>query len=196
MRNPLSLTPFFRVDLDTISLRGPLPRCEPPAGGPSLDAIARQLAALFVELGKLGEAETVYANALRPAPGQPDALCGLGQTAERRGELARTKTLYGETVPRHAPCGWANRFFGRRQLAQGDVGAAILQFERLVELRPRDPDAHNDLGVAYIQHGWVPAAREQWRAALAIALDHVEAKRNLARPLAEKPGAAKATPTP
>jgi len=146
---------------------------------------ANALGVVLAQLGQLDAAERAYVMALRAAPGHPVAVCNLGELSERRGELARAESLYGQAVRGPVDCAHARRFFGRRLLAQGNPADAVMQFEKLVVLLPENADAHNDLGVAYVRHGRIEAARRQWRRALELDPNHPSARSNLEQSLRE-----------
>jgi Flp pilus assembly protein TadD len=69
---------------------------------------------------------------------------------------------------------------GTRALETGDSARAIADLERAVELVPHASEAHNHLGLAYLQAGRRADALAQFEHAVALDCDNAAAQANLA----------------
>lgn len=68
---------------------------------------------------------------------------------------------------------------GTTMLGEGRTSDAILCYERAVELKPEDEEAHFNLGVAYGRAGQLLLAERHYREALKLFSDYPEAHNNL-----------------
>ena len=80
------------------------------------------------------------------------------------------------------------------ELRAGRPEAAVRAYRRLLRDHPRQPEAHNNLGIALKMLGKTAAATEAYRRALKIAPDHASARANLAGLLAQQGRAEEALP--
>jgi tetratricopeptide (TPR) repeat protein len=64
-------------------------------------------------------------------------------------------------------------------LRTGRVDDAVGRYKRALELRPRDADTHNNLGVALVQHGRIEEAVTHYGCALDVNPEHADAHSNL-----------------
>ena len=63
---------------------------------------------------------------------------------------------------------------------------AIIHFQKALQIKPDDADAHNNLGTALLQKGKVDEAITHYQKALQINPDFVEAHKNLSNALLQK----------
>lgn len=68
---------------------------------------------------------------------------------------------------------------GTMLLERGRGGQAILCYQRALELKPEDEEAHFNLGVAHTRLGQWPEAEQSYREALKLFPEYVEAHNNL-----------------
>ena len=67
------------------------------------------------------------------------------------------------------------------------VPEAIAHYEASLRLKPENPSAHNNLGLALARLGRMQEAVAQFATAVQLAPDYREARENLARAQAELP---------
>ena len=72
------------------------------------------------------------------------------------------------------------KYFGRGQqyVAQGKPDEAIIEFRNAIQVAPQFAEAHNALGRAYRQKGWIFDARAAFERAIEIRPDYVDAPRS------------------
>jgi len=109
-----------------------------------------------------------------------------GLTWHQSGMYADLETLWRTTIARNPTCWMAYNNLGNLLLRQGDVDAAIVQFQRALALDPLSPEAHTDLGYALLSKGMVDEAILHSRKALELQPSSVEARNNLGRGLLQK----------
>jgi len=114
------------------------------------------------------------------------AIC-LGLLASLAGLTWRQSRMYTdiETVFRTTIAGKSGLLDGPQQPWQrsgpsGAVEAAIVQFQKALEIQPDYAEAHNNLGNALARQGKIEAAIAQYQKALEIRPDFAEAHNNLA----------------
>ncbi len=146
--------------------------------GPTLRALLeRGLEA--EQRGALDEAAKLYAQAVRRAPDNPDALHLAGANARRRGKLADATALLeraaakGPDDPRH------HNALGITASERGDRAGAVASFRRAVALAPELVQAHFNLAAAEEDLGRLEAAEASYRRAIALAPGLAAAHYNL-----------------
>lgn len=101
-----------------------------------------------------------------------------------------------DTLPGLHPgrlCG-PQQFRNRSGLA-GKAEEAIHNFERALEIKPDDSEAHNNSGVALASQGKMEEAIHQFERALELKADNSEARANLGRALAARGASDKPSPS-
>jgi len=94
-------------------------------------------------------------------------------------------TLYRDTVAQN-PSSWPSQVnLGVLLYTAGNGTEAVTHLEKAVQLRPDYPEAHNDLGNAYLQTRRLADARREYEQALGLSPDYAEAHNNLGVVLAE-----------
>ena len=130
-------------------------------------SIARNnLGFIFLNQGRLDEAEREIRTALRLSPEWEDARTNLAAVLARLG--------------RFEEAGEARAQLGYLLLKHEKFKAAIELFEKEVKARPGDPAAHNNLGAALLLQGNAGPAIEHFEQALQINPGYEKARRNLA----------------
>jgi len=100
-------------------------------------------------------------------------------TARQCAMYADAETLWRTTIARNPGCWMAYENLGGVLLKEGRAEQAEGQFEKALEINPRDVEALNELGVAMLREGRVDQAASQFRRALEIAPDKAETHINL-----------------
>ena len=137
-------------------------------------ALSRPLLELGVAdeaLGRLGEAERLYARVLEKDPACADALWRLGVVRWRQNRKADAVALWVRTIaadPRHAR---AMSDLGIAYLEAGDEGAARSMWERATQADPRLARAWLELGDLYERRADLARARWAWQQFLRYADD-------------------------
>src|SRR5271169_1829232 len=75
---------------------------------------------------------------------------------------------------------------GVQSLQQGDLDTARADFEKFVRLAPNSPEGHNSLGWVLMSTGKIDDAIPQFRTAVRLNTDFLQAHINLANALAAK----------
>ena len=121
--------------------------------------------AVLQGLGRLGEAETAYREALRLNPAHGEAANNLGNVLRALGRLKESETACRRALALMPANPEACNNLGStlRDLERYDEAAACCR--RALELLPGYPDAHYNLGLVMLiqgdyEHGWV---EYEWR---------------------------------
>ncbi len=148
------------------------------AGETDPDSILAAAATLHKQ-GRLAEAERLYLELLRVAPGHPDGLHLLGNLHYQRGDAATAVDLIARAItanPR-SPIYHYNLGNAERELGRLDEAAAA--FRREIALNPAFAKAHNNLGNIWRLKGDSEAAAACFRRAVELDPQSAEAWTNL-----------------
>lgn len=109
------------------------------------------LAEALGTLGRGKEAETLFEEILRTAPGNAKILLALGGQLGRRGDLARAQTYIDRAIAADgsSAAAWSSK--GYLQLKQGDAVGACRSLETAVRLDPANGNAWINLGEASLR---------------------------------------------
>jgi Flp pilus assembly protein TadD len=126
--------------------------------------------------GKAAEAKAAFEELLRRYPNDADLHLFLGMSLLRLRDpqgailsIKRAIAINGDHVD-------ARTLLGYVELeVRGDVGAAIQEYRKVIELRPNSPEAHVNLAVAQKKQGDLEAAVVSLNKALEIKADNVGA---------------------
>lgn len=163
----------------------------------------RNLGSVHAFMGEYREAEAVFSEGLKSAPG--DSALGLSLKSVRVSyarSLVQAKrfdeaiTHFNELIkaepesPDH-PLSLGEALFGRAQSNEGDARKADFRlagdaYARAGELKPDDADLPFNAALAYQNAGAWDRAETQWRLAIKIRPDDVEALSSLGSVLAEQ----------
>ncbi|MFT5448193.1 MAG: tetratricopeptide (TPR) repeat protein [Gammaproteobacteria bacterium] len=151
-------------------------------GPPALPAKARSLVENAVRRhhnGELLQAEHMYREAARHAPGHPDIhhLLGAVLHQQNRNAEARVEVEAAIQALEHMP--HYHNTLGEVLRAMGDSGAAIGSYRRAIELQPDNLQAINNLGLALHASGNLDAARNVLSQVVAAQPDVAQAHNNL-----------------
>jgi tetratricopeptide (TPR) repeat protein len=123
-------------------------------------------------------AEADFELALRLAPDQPFVLNYLGYTWADMGiNLVRARAMLERAVELRPQDGNIADSLGWALFRMGDLPGAIIWLERAVELESRNATVNDHLGDAYWAAGRESEAQFQWRRALGMDPEPVEAER-------------------
>ncbi len=138
----------------------------------SLDSGAQEvheaIGRLRLATGDAAEAEAAYRRALAIVPNSPDALIGLASALAAGGRTEEAERTFRQAIavqPRYAASHIA---FGSFLFNRGLSAEAIRAYEQATVLAPDNPDAFNNLGVAYMLAGDFERAGRALERSLAI----------------------------
>jgi len=94
--------------------------------------------------------------------------------------------LWTDTLAKNPNCWAGYTNLGKIFLERGQVGEAMDQFRKALEINPNYDIAHNNLGDAFLHRGQVDEAMDQFRKALEINPSYVVAHNNLGNALSQK----------
>jgi len=137
------------------------------------------LAAVYLALGLLVEAEAHAREALRLNPSQPDAWANLGVALQRRGQDTEAEQALHAALrlnPGHLD---ARCNLGAILHRQGRLPEALTLLQETVRLAPGHAQAQNDLGGALLACNQVEAALRHLHQAVRLRPDFAEAHSNL-----------------
>jgi Flp pilus assembly protein TadD len=150
-------------------------------------ALAGCLAVTSIQLNYWRNSVAIFLHTVEVTSDNYAAENCLGTALENIGKKDEAAKLYAESVlvePDY-PLGQFN--LGMILLEQGRVEEASNHLALAAQLAPRDPVMQFDFGMFLLQHGKPDEAAVHFKAALAARPDFPEAKRELARLLAEHP---------
>jgi tetratricopeptide (TPR) repeat protein len=132
-----------------------------------------KLGVAYERLGRLDEAEVVYQQVLRQAPGFADATWRLGVVRWRQGRRDEAARLWEQAVAEQPDHARAMADLGLALQERGDLAGAEALFERAARVDPRTAGPWLSLGYLYASRGDLPRARQAWLRFLELARDGV-----------------------
>jgi tetratricopeptide (TPR) repeat protein len=149
--------------------------CEPTAWLPH-----NNLGKVWLQAGRIPEAEDQFEQALQFYPDYPQAHYNLGVALAETGHAPEAIAHY-ETALRFSPTLFeAHLNLGGLLLKAGRVPEATDQFALALKVSPQSSEAHNNMGVALTKAGRIPEAIEQVNLALQLDPNNANAQGNLA----------------
>lgn len=137
------------------------------------------LAALLTGAERYDEAVGIYRSYLEAKPSDLEVHNSLVDSLTRSGQyddaLAEARLILQKDPANVA----AFRNLSRTYFAMGEFGMSQLCAEKARTLQDGDPGIYNNMGVTYLQQDDLPAAIEQFKTAIKIDPDNVEANLNL-----------------
>lgn len=121
--------------------------------------------------GRIGEAASLYAAALRMWPELTEAHLNLGRILAREGRAEEALAEFRWALRTNPRSGAAHRLTGKLMLQSGDAAGAISHLREALRIASGDPELHDALGVALATAGQVDDALSQFRDALRLAPD-------------------------
>jgi len=140
---------------------------------------------LFRE-GRIDEAMTHYAEALRINPHFVEAKNNIGNILFRQGRIDEAMTHYAEALQRAPDYADAHNNLGVALFREGKIPEAVAHYAEALKINPAYPEAHYNLGVGLARQGKIQEAAFHFSEALRIKPDYAEACSNLANALAEQ----------
>ena len=113
-------------------------------------------AAQLHQAGRLGEAEPLYRGILQEQPDHPHALHLLGVLAHQTGHHVPAADLIRAALVSHGPHPVFHANLASVYLSLNQLEEAATQAREAIRLKPDQPDAHNNLGVALRRLGRLP----------------------------------------
>jgi Flp pilus assembly protein TadD len=120
------------------------------------------MAAAYIKLGKLPEAEAESREALRLGPLHLPAMYSLATSLHNQGKLDEAAGWYRKIISLKPDLFTPRRFLGNVLVAQGKPDEAIQQFQAALKIRPDDAETRVVLGVALLQKEKVDEAVGQF----------------------------------
>lgn len=118
------------------------------------------------QAGRLQEAEAVYAEVRRAAPGNPDVLHLLGVIAHQTGKDEQAVDLIGQAIKLHPTAAMYRNNMGASLRALGRYADAAAQYREALKLEPGYTEARVNLGNALADDGDSAGAIDAYRQAL------------------------------
>jgi len=144
------------------------------AGARALDSGAQEVheavGRLRLATGDAIESEAAYRRALALVPRSPDALIGLARALAAGGKTQDAEGTFQAAIASQPSYVATHNAYGNFLFGLGRARDAVASYERTTVLTPDNPDAFNNLGIAYMMTG-----------------DFEQASRALARSLAIEP---------
>lgn len=117
---------------------------------------------LYRVSGETDEALIEFEQALVVAPKYYDAIYGVAQTHEARGDLARAETWFRKLTSVEPGYWHSYNALGHFLYAQSRYGEAVENFQRVATLDPDNSIAYNNLGAAHYMVGDYAGAASAW----------------------------------
>jgi tetratricopeptide (TPR) repeat protein len=109
-----------------------------------------------------------------------------GLTWERTFVFRDDETLWRDTLAKNPACWMAHNNLGTAFDEQGQIDAAIRQYQEAVRLKPDHANAQSNLGTALGKKGQIDDAISHLREAIRLIPDHADAHNNLGNALDKK----------
>lgn len=143
--------------------------------------VRQELGAALLQDGQLDEAEAALRGVLAAQPGNVHALVRLGLVARRRGDRADALARFDDAA-RLAPTDpWPGTELATELREAGRTQEALALLDRVLAARPGHAEALRQRGLARMDAGDLPGARESFAAALAAGPDVIQARIELAQ---------------
>jgi len=146
--------------------------------------------------GPLALAAAALTTALDPckkrSPFLKPALCGTlllllgGLTWLQCGMYADSETLWRATLADNPDCWMARNNLGFILTQKGEVDEAMAQFQKALQINPKDPPTWNNVGNVLLHWGKVDEAIPYFQKALQVNPNYVEARNNLGSALLQE----------
>lgn len=146
------------------------------------------LGRVLLEDGRAGEAEPHLQRAADVSPDSDDVWRVLGNVHSELGKSDLAVEAYRMALGLNAKDAWSMNNLGLLMIRLGDYEEALGPLARAVELEPGSPVFQNNLGVALERSGYLVAAAEAYRSAMAADGSYHKAATSLERvePLADQ----------
>ena len=141
-----------------------------------------QAAALHGQ-GRLGEAETLYAEVLRRDDRHFDSAYRLGILRLQQNRFADAEVLFRRAVKTDKRSADAQHHLAIALTGLGRLDDSIAHYRKALELKPRDAGAHNNIGYALQKLGRHDEAAGHFQKAVSINPDYPDAHNNLGNAL-------------
>jgi len=178
-RNLLKRDPYYQ----------PLPRLMQENNRPERagDAEAHDnLGLALAAQGKLDQAVSHYAEALRLNPDYAEAQNSLGLALTAQGKRDQARVHYAEALRLNPDYAEAHNNLGLSWASQGKLDEAVAQYTEALRLNPDLAETHNNLGVALAKQGKIEAAITRYQKAIQLKPSFSGAYTNLGLALAQQ----------
>jgi tetratricopeptide (TPR) repeat protein len=187
----LQRRPGFRPALKelaaALSASGQLARAAEILEGLGQDSGAlNDLGNLYLQQGRLDQAEQALRQAISLNPDLPTAHNLLGLTRLRKGDQQGAEGAFREAIRLQPDLAEARTNLGNLLAASGNLPQAIFHLRIAIADDPDNVEAHFDLGEALAASGALDQAREQLESALRLNENHARAHTDLGRILSMK----------
>jgi Flp pilus assembly protein TadD len=151
------------------------------AKSPAKARVRLELGRLYLEAGRLGEAEEALREAIRLAPRDPAPWSTLGVVLRRAGRPADALESYRQARALGPDRADVHYNMGLVLAGERRLDEAIAELSTASRLQPGSAEMRNALGTALAQAGRLDEAEAAFRDALRIDPSHAGARRNLER---------------
>jgi Flp pilus assembly protein TadD len=131
------------------------------------------------KLGRFGEAEAAFREALLRDPDDAVARNNLGHTLSKLDRSVEAEAAFRQALLRDPDYVFARDGLGSLLRNLGRFGAAEAVFREALLRDPDDADAHNGLGTVLVVRGYFGKGESAFREALRCNPDHTQAHNNL-----------------
>lgn len=136
--------------------------------------------------GRLDEAISHYAEALRIDPGLADSYNNIGLALTKLGRPDEAIPNFFKAIGINSSHAAAHYNLGTLLASQGKLDEAIYQFRECVRIKPDYAKAYNNLGNALLFRGKIDEAIDSYRQALRLKPDYTMARENLKNALTQQ----------
>ena len=144
--------------------------------------MAHDLAHLLEEIGRDGEAETLFRDLVNRRPGNARHIGCLGSHLKKKGRAAEAQAMFDRAITAGRESIRLNPNDARPHFSvglalsdQGKLDEAIAEYRTYTRLRPDDPEGHRNLGVALEAQGKLDDAIAEYRTYIRLKPDEAEA---------------------
>ena len=143
---------------------------------PNLEAAVSALALIFHREGDYAKAAEFAEKHLTTSPGDQQSLRIRWDSYEQLGDKEKAGAAFKELAAAD-PKVLATEFYNKavELFESGDSAAALVEFERVIEIQPEHARAHYQLGICHVGTGDTAAAKKHLQKFLELAPDDPEA---------------------
>ena len=151
------------------------------AVNPKSYALRLRLGAAYLAAGRYAESESVFRDLVAAGDPLPSGYVGLAQVLLRTGRAEEAAAELADAEKRLGPTFLLSYFRGLALAREAKPAEALAAFQQAVQLEPKNPEAHVNLGKTQLSLGQVNEAISELREALRLQPGNIQAKRLLSQ---------------